>query len=278
MQLPGALFSPTSKISKHLPRKNFLYFRKWNFPAPRLKNFLYFWKSNLLASYFSYISGSNFPGSRDKKNPTLKKCLIFRDMELPSTKLKSRSVVNVGRSVRKKHLRVKKSSPKSLALTVQQHKNKLSDKKAAKLVTWKQWKHPKNSGKNQWWKMKTPEKAIMKNLIFSGAFYLTVLPDIWHNLLLSRLPWESAVLPWRLQDLPMRFETQSRSICLCESHSVQQKILIGRFYLCVTALRIAISTSYRFWTHSSIATYIVKRMSYRQGHRGSYWILVYIRI
>ena len=135
MQLPGALFSPTSKISKHLPRKNFLYFRKWNFPAPRLKNFLYFWKSNLLASYFSYISGSNFPGSRDKKNPTLKKCLIFRDMELPSTKLKSRSVVNVGRSVRKKHLRVKKSSPKSLALTVQQHKNKLSDKKAAKLVT-----------------------------------------------------------------------------------------------------------------------------------------------
>ena len=43
--------------------------------------------------------------------------------------------------------------------------------------------------------MKTPEKAIMKNLIFSGAFYLTVLPDIWHNLLLSRLPWESAVLP-----------------------------------------------------------------------------------
>ena len=111
-------------------------------------------------------------------------------MELPSTKLKSRSVVNVGRSVRKKHLRVKKSSPKSLALTVQQHKNKLSDKKAAKLVTWKQWKHPKNSGKNQWWKMKTPEKTIMKNLIFSGAFYRTVLPDIWHNLLLSR---ESAV-------------------------------------------------------------------------------------
>ena len=41
----------------------------------------------------------------------------------------------------------------------------------------------------------------------SGAFYLTLLPDIWHNLLLSRLPLESVVFPWRLQGLPLSFET-----------------------------------------------------------------------
>ena len=28
-------------------------------------------------------------------------------------------------------------------------------------------------------------------------FYITLLPDIWPNLLLSRLPWELAFLPWR---------------------------------------------------------------------------------
>ena len=38
-----------------------------------------------------------------------------------------------------------------------------------------------------------------------GVFYLKLLlPDIWHNLLLSRLPWEPDVLLWRLQGLPLR--------------------------------------------------------------------------
>ena len=37
--------------------------------------------------------------------------------------------------------------------------------------------------------------------LLTSVFYLTLLPDIWHNLLLSRLPWELAVLPWRLQGL-----------------------------------------------------------------------------
>ena len=31
--------------------------------------------------------------------------------------------------------------------------------------------------------------------LLSGVFYLALLPDIWHNLLLPRLPWEPAVLP-----------------------------------------------------------------------------------
>ena len=33
-------------------------------------------------------------------------------------------------------------------------------------------------------------------LSLSGVFYVTFLPNIWHNLLLSRLPWESEVFPW----------------------------------------------------------------------------------
>ena len=39
------------------------------------------------------------------------------------------------------------------------------------------------------------------------------------------------VLPWRLQGLPLMLKTQTRSVCLFESQSVHQKVLIGRFYL-----------------------------------------------
>ena len=76
---------------------------------------------------------------------------------------------------------------------------------------------------------------LREHFVLLGVFYLTLLPNIWHNLLLSGLPWELAVLPWRLQGLPLRFETQTRPICSFDSHNVQQKILVGRFYLRVTA-------------------------------------------
>ena len=65
------------------------------------------------------------------------------------------------------------------------------------------------------------------------GFFLTLLLDIWHNLLLSRLQWEPAVLSWRLHGLPLRFEKQTRPICLFESHSVQQKVLVSKFYVYV---------------------------------------------
>ena len=73
---------------------------------------------------------------------------------------------------------------------------------------------------------------------------------------------------WRLQVLPLRFQTQIRPICLFESHNVQHKVLVGRFYLCVKALRITISTSSRFWTHSLIAIWI-RGMLYPLDHRSS---------
>ena len=50
------------------------------------------------------------------------------------------------------------------------------------------------------------------------------------------------------------------SAYLFESHSVQQKVLAGRFYLCVKALRNTIWTFSKFWTCSLIATYIVNWM------------------
>ena len=64
-------------------RKNLLYFRKRKFLPPRLKNFLYFQKWNFLVLYFSYISGSNFPSSKNKKDPLWKNVLFL------ATRLKS---------------------------------------------------------------------------------------------------------------------------------------------------------------------------------------------
>ena len=58
-----------------------------------------------------------------------------------------------------------------------------------------------------------------------------------------------AVQPWRLQGLLLRFETQTRSICLFELPSVQQKVLVGWFYLSIKDLRNTIINSFRFWTY-----------------------------
>ena len=78
------------------------------------------------------------------------------------------------------------------------------------------------------------------------------------------------VLPSRwFKGFPLRFETQTQPICLFESHSVQQKLLGGRFYLCIKALQATISISYRFQTHYLIAIRIAKPMPYPLSHRSS---------
>ena len=76
-------FSPSSKKEKNLPRENSLYFEKWNFLIFLIWKFLYVLKKSF--SYISgnrnppsknyilgnrtslYISGSNFPSSRNEK-------------------------------------------------------------------------------------------------------------------------------------------------------------------------------------------------------------------
>ena len=110
--------------------------------------------------------------------------------------------------------------------------------------------------------------------LLSGVFYLTLLPDIWHNGMLHQPVFIKASLragsfSLKVQDLSLRFETQTQPIFLFESHSVKQKVLVDRFYLCVKALRNTISTSSRFWTHYLKAIYNTKRLCYLLGHRSS---------
>ena len=62
---------------------------------------------------------------------------------------------------------------------------------------------------------------------FSGVFYLTLLPAFIKTSL------GPTVHPWRLQTFPTRFKTRTWSIFLFESYSVQQKVLLGSFYLFV---------------------------------------------
>ena len=89
---------------------------------------------------------------------------------------------------------------------------------------------------------------LKEHFLFSGVFYLTLLPHICHSIAsatdlrkfilssgvfylkpsfptpgikASRLPWESAVLPLMLQCIPLTFETQTRPIYL--NHTVFSK-------------------------------------------------------
>ena len=62
------------------------------FSRPKIQKFLIFSKKKSFPDIsgngiFSYISGGNFPSSKNKKT-RLKKFLIFREMELSSPKLK----------------------------------------------------------------------------------------------------------------------------------------------------------------------------------------------
>ena len=121
---------------------------------------------------------------------------------------------------------------------------------------------------------------LRKLFLFSCNFYLTLLPHICHrtasatdlrelscsqafftlhsghlaqrdvasHCIYHGFPRSRAVLLWRLQGLPLRFQTQTRPICLFESYNGQQNVLVGRFYLCAKALGNTISPSSRFWT------------------------------
>ena len=54
---------------------------------------------------------------------------------------------------------------------------------------------------------------------FTHRRFLPYAPSwyFWHNLLLSRLPWEPAVIPWNLQGFILILKTQTRPICLFDS-------------------------------------------------------------
>ena len=54
---------------------------------------------------------------------------------------------------------------------------------------------------------------------FTYRCFLPYFPywHFWHNPLLSRLPWEPAVMPWNLQGLILILEIQTQPICLFDS-------------------------------------------------------------
>ena len=75
----------SAEARKKVHPKNSLYFGKWNFLALRLKKFLYFPEKSVsyisgngtFLKIISYISGGNFPSSKNLKNPLLKSFLCF---------------------------------------------------------------------------------------------------------------------------------------------------------------------------------------------------------
>ena len=55
-------------------------------------------------------------------------------------------------------------------------------------------------------------------IFYPQAFFtLRSFPTFWHDLLLSRLPWEPAVIPQNLQGFILILETQNQPICLFDS-------------------------------------------------------------
>ena len=74
---------------------------------------------------------------------------------------------------------------------------------------------------------KRPERMTRECFLLPGTFYLTLFCAFIKPLL------RPAALPRRLQGFPLRFKVQTQSICLFESRSIRQKVLLGRFYLYV---------------------------------------------
>ena len=139
-------------------------------------------------------------------------------------------------------------------------------------------------------------RDLKELFLHSGVFYLTLLHIfvtapwvlwIWESvfysqafLTLSSFPTFGTTCFYKgftgagkisLKVLGPPTEVQNTDLAhlLFESHNVQQKLLVVRFYLCVKATRNTISTFSRFWTYYLIAICIVKHISYPLCHWGS---------
>ena len=110
---------------------------------------------------------------------------------------------------------------------------------------------------------------IWESFFYSPHFLLHT--PFWHlaQPAFIKASLEPAVQPWMLQGLSLKFKTQNQPICLFESHSILQKVLVGRFYLCIKTLQNTIQTSFRFWTRYLITICTLKQMSNPLGHRSS---------
>ena len=81
MELTRALFSPSSKNKKKsIPKKKFLYFRKWNFLALILTKFLYFRKRRLFLYVQKWNPALFSPDLKNKNIYSEKNFLYFRKL------------------------------------------------------------------------------------------------------------------------------------------------------------------------------------------------------
>ena len=97
MQLPGPLLSPTSKKIKNIcpppppptpPTKKNLIFPEMKLSSSKTKPFFIFQGMVLFSLIFFLYFRKKLSKLKKYKKHTLKKCLIFQEMELPSLKLK----------------------------------------------------------------------------------------------------------------------------------------------------------------------------------------------
>ena len=65
----------------------------------------------------------------------------------------------------------------------------------------------------------TASTTDLSGYFFTHRCFLPFTPSqhLWRNLLLSRLSWEPAVIPWNLQGFILILKTQTRPICLFDS-------------------------------------------------------------
>ena len=110
---------------------------------------------------------------------------------------------------------------------------------------------------------------IWESFVYSQTFFtLNSFPTFDTTCFYQGFPGASSSA-LKLTGSPTEVQNIDSDICLFESHSFQQKVLVDRFYLSIKALRNIVTTSSRFWTQYLIAIYYVKPIPYPLGHRSS---------
>ena len=86
---PWVNFQPKLRKIKMFTPKKFLIFQEMKLSCSKIKTFLIFPEMEFLASYFSYISGLNFPSSKNKKSLSEKTLLYFGKWDFLTPSLKN---------------------------------------------------------------------------------------------------------------------------------------------------------------------------------------------
>ena len=83
----------------------------------------------------------------------------------------------------------------------------------------------------------------------------------------SKFPLELAFRPWRLQGLPLWFQTQKQPQCLFKSHTVIRYYIMFYPHYIISKCYISSLSFLRLWTHSLIAPNIVSYSPEKAFHK-----------